>query len=786
MSKSPTFSVVLIAKNESKTLPRLIMSLEQFMSRGGEVVLVDTGSTDNTPAIARSLGCVVYEEGSRFTAILDDETSLAINKTFVVTGELAIVKSGETLFDYSAARNYAASRASNDVVAMPDCDECFTKLNLDTIEEAISNGIGRFEYNFVFSHDEFGGEVIKFLHSKFYDRRKLHWVGIVHEVLAGDCPIQRFGEDIIKLEHWQNPSTNRSGYIRGLALDCYLNPKNDRNSHYFGRELLWSNRPLSAIREFHRHIAMNAWEAEAAESMIFIGDCCVSLNRIEEGLLWYNKAFHKDGGRREALIRLATHYWKNNDYQRAAAYASASLTIPWNNYYGNNAADYAQVPHEILYWALWYLGDKEGSKYHWQKALSYQPQNPKYLLDAQFYEQRRMPEQKSESRSLLSEFQHNIEETHNFSFVKRGDGEEACMAGNTGSNCDNHPYTDALGTKLKESFKFLETQKPVKIVYFNQQSDYNILLHRDDSNPTAVKGFYRAIRNSSRRKVFVGPARLKGVATLLRTEFLEIPLLDAFASHNTIWEQLNQRIQDNGIYMFSCGMPAKGLIADCIKLNPNITCLDLGSAFDPLFVGQTRTNQVETRVLKEFYSEWIDSPLVSVIIPTLGRPEGLIACKNSIDYPNVEILEDDGPDTVPVKVNRLAKRAKSDLIVFAANDIEFMPGAIAKAVAAAQQHALVSFNAGTPEHEHFLIRRDLINKIGYVFDERFHHCGVDNLLWAQAEKLGEAYRCEDAKIIHKHFSLGYQMDEVYHKGWAKVENDRKLLSEELENLTVLR
>ena len=42
------FSIVLIAKNESKTLPRLIGSLSEFQKRGGNILLLDTGSTDDT------------------------------------------------------------------------------------------------------------------------------------------------------------------------------------------------------------------------------------------------------------------------------------------------------------------------------------------------------------------------------------------------------------------------------------------------------------------------------------------------------------------------------------------------------------------------------------------------------------------------------------------------------------------------------------------------------------------------------------------------------------------
>ena len=384
----PNFSVVLIARNEAQTLPRMLYSLKEFQGRGGEVVLIDTGSTDGTPEVARKLGCKVYEEGVRFITSIDSKLANKINRKFVVGKEEPVVNAGDKLFDYSAARNYAAGLASNNVVAMPDCDEIWTKLDIDEIDEAIKNGASRLEYNFVFSHDQFGGEAVKFMHSKFYDRTKMQWVGIIHEVLSGDCKAQYFPEDKIKLEHWQNTTTDRKGYLTGLALDCYKHPKNDRHSHYLARELFWRGRYRSSIKEFERHIAMeNAWPPEKGQSIIYMGDSYIALGEEKEGLRCYHESFERDGTRREALLRLAVYYWKKNDHHHAAAYASAALVIPWTNFYANNAAEYAQLPHEILYWALWYLGDKEGSKEHWQKCIAYQPDNPKYKADAQFYQE---------------------------------------------------------------------------------------------------------------------------------------------------------------------------------------------------------------------------------------------------------------------------------------------------------------------------------------------------------------------------------------------------------------
>jgi cellulose synthase/poly-beta-1,6-N-acetylglucosamine synthase-like glycosyltransferase len=187
-------------------------------------------------------------------------------------------------------------------------------------------------------------------------------------------------------------------------------------------------------------------------------------------------------------------------------------------------------------------------------------------------------------------------------------------------------------------------------------------------------------------------------------------------------------------------------------------------------------------------------PHVTILLPTLGRPDGLQRCLASIDklvYPksHMKVVIDDGDGTVPQKVNRMARANQdTDCYVYAANDIQFYPWCIYRAAIKSKECGLVAFNEGPvlPDEgnicTHFLITRDLANRLGEIFSEKFAHCGCDNLLWAKAKKLGEAVRCEDAKIIHYHFSKGSPMDAVYKIGWAHVEEDRKALAAELEAL----
>jgi len=383
--QKPNFSICLIARNESATLPRLVYSLRDFKDRGGEVILLDTGSTDNTVEVATSLGCRVISVGDKFRINIDKDLADKINAHFVIEGEAPVVKEGESLFDFASARNYVAEFSQTDFCLTPDCDEIYTKFDIDKINEVIEKGAAQLEYEFVYSHDEFGNPVTKFKHCKAYDRRKFKWVGIIHEVLRGEGAKAYLGEDIIKLEHYQNEKTNRSGYLKGLAVDCYSNLDNDRNSHYFAREMMYLGRYKSAIKEFKRHFEMNRWATEAAQSALYIGDCYKYLGDADNMFLWWTKSIEKEV-RREPLMRFAEYYSRKSMHRQTIAYCEAALSVTELPFYSNHQPYYENTPHELLYIAYWYVGNKEKSKEHYLKALAFSPNNKKYIEDGKFYQ----------------------------------------------------------------------------------------------------------------------------------------------------------------------------------------------------------------------------------------------------------------------------------------------------------------------------------------------------------------------------------------------------------------
>ena len=742
---TPKFSIVMIAKNEAKTLPKCIESLKDFISRKGEIILCDTGSTDGTAGLARSLGCTVTEVGSKFITIIDEETATNINKKFIVDGEEEILQAGNSLFDFAAARNYATSLAKNDMVCTLDADEAYSVFDIDKLNSLIDEGYQQFEYQFVYAHNSYGKPTIQFVQSKFFDRRVVSWSGIVHEVLGGNAKIKLLGQDIILLEHWQQQQgDHRGNYLVGLALDCYQNPDKDRQSHYFARELMWKGRPKSALKEFKRHVAMNRWVAECSQSMIFMGDIFGRLNQLSEQIEWYSKAFHHDPNRREALIKLAYFYKFNNKPLAIIAYAKAALEIPWTDYYANDRAMYEHIPHELLYWAYGWVGNIPEAQKHILKALSYCPSHPDYARDTKYYFG--YPDNGIEGWMTFEELSWlNKMAKNHLSIAELGSWKGRS--------------THALATACKGTITAIDT--------WLGSSDVKDLTNRMAKQEDVFETFKKNTKQFN--NIVTNRNKGNDAAKNYSDKSFDVVFIDAGHTYEEVKEDINTWLPK--AKMILCGHDyLSGTWMEVIK------------AVDEKF------GKPDGLAYSIWYKYLV--PKVSFIIPTLGRPEGLKRCLDSINnlnYPKelIEVIVLDGEGTVPQKVAKGLWQAKNEYIVFASNDIEFTPDSLYNALQI--DKGLVAFNTGIvgPDEgnicEHFIIKKDLIKRLGgEIFDTDFNHVGCDNLLWAKAKKLGENGRSENAIVYHYHFSKGQPFDDVYEKGWKHVKKDRELLAKKLQ------
>lgn len=161
-------SICIIAKNEEHHIETCLKRLSPF---DWEIIVVDTGSTDQTVAIANSFTEHVYHF--------------------------------DWINDFSAARNYAASKASNDWILSIDCDEYLETVSTSTLVQwfeahcsSDSNSIlGRFTIKNLLSstnNGEYSTEAV----TRFYNRKYYHFTGSVHEQIAPITNLERSTTDM--------------------------------------------------------------------------------------------------------------------------------------------------------------------------------------------------------------------------------------------------------------------------------------------------------------------------------------------------------------------------------------------------------------------------------------------------------------------------------------------------------------------------------------------------------------------------------------------------------------
>lgn len=185
MSKNQ-LSVCIIAKNEERFLRGC---LEKLKPHGFEIVVVDTGSTDGTVEIAKEFTEHVY--------------------------------SFPWINDFSAAKNFAADKASNDWIISLDCDEYLKDIDIDEVSALLTKNplmIGSISLENLIRNGEGIGKSMQKVF-RIYNKKHVHFEGIIHEQL------RRFdGEKVY-------------GYIAPVSVIHYgyylseeeLKAKNERN-----------------------------------------------------------------------------------------------------------------------------------------------------------------------------------------------------------------------------------------------------------------------------------------------------------------------------------------------------------------------------------------------------------------------------------------------------------------------------------------------------------------------------------------------------------------------------
>lgn len=159
MSENHSISICIITKNESRLLKQCLERLVPHAQCGGhEILITDTGSTDDTIEMCKAYTDSVYEF--------------------------------PWINDFSAARNFAAKHAKNDWILCIDSDEFITSWNETDLQRQIAKypkAIGGFPLLCTcgFGQNQYNSNAKVY---RLYNRKFFHFERPIHEQLEPFSP----------------------------------------------------------------------------------------------------------------------------------------------------------------------------------------------------------------------------------------------------------------------------------------------------------------------------------------------------------------------------------------------------------------------------------------------------------------------------------------------------------------------------------------------------------------------------------------------------------------------
>lgn len=349
-------AVYAIALNESANVGPWF---ESIAGQADHVLLVDTGSTDDTLERAEALDDV----------------------------DLDVIRVKPWRFD--AALNAAVALLPDDIdlCVRVDLDMRLTpgwRAELERVWEL--DGVKRIVTAW-FNHGD-GPGAIRYRHSLIHARHGFRWKGIVHELLVADPRVSwRKVDSELEFVHLKDETKDRSFILDSLAADHLDNPHDARIAHYYGRELMYEGAFDAAIKILTGHATSGDGDAEErCQSWIYVGDCMIDsmpLELVPTGP--YAMATITCPERREGWLSAAELAKKQGRWADCLEAALRALTITEKSWYFTWAWAWGALPYDLVALASHRLGDQERAVEYGSQALALVPADERLQKNLEVY-----------------------------------------------------------------------------------------------------------------------------------------------------------------------------------------------------------------------------------------------------------------------------------------------------------------------------------------------------------------------------------------------------------------
>ncbi|MGN0818139.1 MAG: glycosyltransferase [Candidatus Coproplasma sp.] len=342
-----SLSVCMIVRDEEETLPRCLDCVKKFAD---QIVIVDTGSTDNTVIIAEDYGAEVY-----FFAWRDD---------------------------FSAARNFSFSKAECDYIMWLDADDVVE--DEDCIKINLLKERGGFDVAFL-KYVSCGGAFVYYRERILRRAKNFLWQGMVHEAITPDGTIIYSDAKISHEKVKENPPLrNLSIYQKAIARGICLN---EREKFYYGRELYFNKMYRESAAVLTDFLQGGGWVENKIEACRTIFSARQKLGDGEGALSALLRAFTYAAPKCEDCCTLGAYFFEKGDFPSAIFWYKSALVSPEKEEDGGFVnLDYREFVPCIQLCVLYdRMGDfKTASEFN-ERAGKVKPYDKSYLSNRQYF-----------------------------------------------------------------------------------------------------------------------------------------------------------------------------------------------------------------------------------------------------------------------------------------------------------------------------------------------------------------------------------------------------------------
>lgn len=350
-----TISLCMIVKNEEATISRCLNSVKNIVD---EIIIVDTGSTDTTKSVAL-----------KYTNFIFDFP---------------------WIYDFSAARNFAFSKAKMDYILWLDADDVIEKEDCKKfmeLKQTIDFGIDSLTMNYNLAFDEYGNVSFSSRRNRLVKRENgFKWIGAVHEYLEVYGNIINSDISITHKSLSHDANRNLKIYENRLSKGESFSP---RDLYYFANELLDHKIYKRAIHFYEKFLnTKKGWLEDNISSCGKLADCYFHLGDKEKELNSILRSFEYSAPRAEFCCRLGYHFLDIDDISSAITWykLATQLKEDKSSLGFFNPTFSTWLPHLQLCLCYDKIKNYKLAYLHNEVALQYRPNDCNILRNKEYLE----------------------------------------------------------------------------------------------------------------------------------------------------------------------------------------------------------------------------------------------------------------------------------------------------------------------------------------------------------------------------------------------------------------